>query len=71
MPLFYRDRGGFYFWSGHIGNGGVGGGMYSACGKVNTQAYSLASTSGLSCSDKHKNQVPSISATQLKNCDDV
>lgn len=48
------------------GNGGSGGGVYSPCGRVRTQAYCEDSTNGISCSDKNKNQTPLISATQLK-----
>jgi hypothetical protein len=43
------------------GNGGGGGGMYSAWGKSKTQAYSVIATSGLSSSERNKNQTPFIS----------
>ena len=50
----------------YCGNGGGGGGVYSPCGKVRTQAYCEDSTNGISCSDRNKNQTPLMSATQLK-----
>jgi hypothetical protein len=49
------------------GNGGGGGGMYSDSGKSKTQAYSVIATSGLSSSERNKNQTLSIDKTQLKN----
>jgi hypothetical protein len=54
------------------GNGGAGGGMYSASGKSKIQLnVALSKISCPSCVDKNKNQTPSISVTQLKNCDVV